>query len=258
MKQELPNNTGHLLKVSIIADQFGNNTLPNGFLLPIGAGFDPVDAYSEYLNAQVIQTEIKTPQGFTNAGYYIWLKKVGDEITFSVIPKEAQQELTRQSNIMAMKKVEEKRYSFRPFSSTIPNYISRANYWNNQIKEFEEQIRQQNHLSQVQALNKRFTELQQEHDKLVQKYNDLKNKLNNNSSFLNTVSALLSIAEFFASNSQNSSTQSQQNFTYDPKIIINQNIIIQKEITIIENNIKIKKRDLEKTDSELKKYFPLM
>ena len=252
LDEDLRNNAGVIVKIRLYADEYGNNHLPQNFLIPLSVGLDPIDAYSEYLNtpsliAAPIQTSAK------EESYFLWITKTSGELTVSKIPKEFNSALIKQSSKMAMDKTREKSFTFNRFNSSIPNYISNANYWNSQMQTYKTQIEQNNRIAQVKLLTDKFEQLQKEHSQLIQEYESLKNKQNSNNSLLKMLETAFKIGSFISDNSSifsgNSTTQKA---SYDPQIITNQNIKINNNLNVINKKIDDKSSELKRTDEALK------
>jgi hypothetical protein len=213
---------------------------------------DPIDAYSEFLNTPTLMS---APLSTTarDGSYYIWLFKNNGKICSATIPRELNKEFIKHSTKIAMNKVKEKSFSYKPLESLIPNYIAQANYWNEQLQINRAVLLQQNTLAEVESLTKRFKQLQDEHSRLIQNFESLQSKEKNNTTFLKTLELALNIGSFIVNNSSISAP-----VTYDPEIVKSQNVSIKKEIKIMKKNIDETSSKLDDTNKKIKTYYRLM
>jgi hypothetical protein len=243
------NHAGVLIRVRGYVDQYGTNIFPTNFFTPIAAGLDPVDAYSEHINTPIIQVApIETTAKEVNS--YLWIEKIDTNLTIASIPDEFNEELIRQANIMAMKKVENKAYLDKPLPTSIPDYASRAQYWNNLLKEKEKELKTKNKLARAKELAEEFESLQKQHGRLVQEYEALTRRKQSNTSLLNTLQTALNIGSFFTSNPTTDSKVS-----YDPKIIQQQNVVIDQKITTVNVQINNKTSRINQVDEQIKSFL---
>lgn len=244
------NNNGQLIKVRLYVDEFGVNYLPDNFFLPYGVGMDPVDAYSEFINTPAISEEIQTTA--RDASYYLWVSKKDGNISINWIPRELNVNLTRSAHKVAMMKVKSDTRVYNPLNAPYPNYLSRANYWMQIIKDYSAQLESSNKLSESQRLSKRFAALQLEHANLVQEYNRLSNKLANNNSFMQTAEIMLTLASG-AKDINSTFSEGAGNVSYDPKLLQNKSNLLKSSLKAVKQNIERKSDEISEVDISLKK-----
>lgn len=254
LSKTMHNNNGQLIKVRIYVDEFGNNYLPENFFLPFGVGMDPIDAYSEYLNTPALSEEIKTSA--RDASYYLWVFKENNKISVGWIPRELNEKLMRSANMVAMIKVKGDVRIYHPLNASFPNYLSRANYWNQTVREYSGRLNSLSRLEESQRLSERFNKLQEEHSKLVVQYEHLSNKLANNNTFLQTAEILVNLASNV--NDINSSMGSGNatkgdNITYDPKLISDKSVYLEREVKLIKTGIDKSSDELSDVEKSLKR-----
>jgi len=247
-------NNGQLLKIRLYQDEFGNAYLPEYFVLPCGVGMDPVDAYSEYLNTPALSEDISTTA--RDISYYLWVYKSESGLSIGWIPRELNTRLFRSANLMAMAKVKGDNRVYHPLQAAFPNYLSRANYWKQQVKDYEQQLNAAQRLNESRQLSQRFSDLQLEHAGLVEKYEQMQNRLANNSSFLSTTELILSVISDLNNVYQQTSVSTgsaKENISYDPALIRQRSAILEREIKSSKKQLDEKSNHLEEVDQSLKK-----
>lgn len=256
IQTNISDNSGFLIKVTTLVDEFGNPFLPPNVLTPIGIGLDPVDSYANFLNTPTVgiyfEPSISTEQNVS----FIWVYKQKGDLLIGEIPSFLKDKLIIDANKTARKYTKNTTVFFNPLTSTNPNYEGRALFWYKKQIEFEKELKEKETFEKVKKLTSRFNELQLEQKHLSDKYESLKRKLDNNNSLLNILNAFVAIGSQFSDSNNNENENIKM--TYDPKLIENHNTVINQNITIVKKELNIITRNLKKADKALKKHYPLM
>ncbi len=252
----IANNSGFLIKVTTLVDEFGNPFLPPNVLTPIGIGIDPVDSYANYINTPTVSIFFEPSKATKETTSFIWVYKEKEHLLIGEIPSVFKDRLIKDANKLARKYTKNASGFFNPFNSSNPNYEGRALYWYKKQVEFEKELKEKETYEKVKKLTSRFNELQLKQKYLSEKYESLKRELNNNNSLSNVLNAFVVIGSQF-SDSDNSENENIK-MTYDPKLIENHNTIINQNIKIIKKELNITTRNLNKADKALNKHYLLM
>ncbi|MEP2988472.1 MAG: hypothetical protein ABJN65_05890 [Parasphingorhabdus sp.] len=250
---------GFLLKVTIVTDEFGGTYLPRDFLAPIGAGFNPIDAYSEYLNRPAILQGSVSIAGKRNV-HYIWVEKQANHV-FEVkqIPAEFNGILVRKGTQDAASKVRFRatRSGIPPkYFDVIPRYSERAGYWSSLVAERAEALRTAEKFDRANELQTRFNKLQLEHTDLQRQAEAQARRITANSTLISYMRILIQAAEQVSSLSQNgdaTAPEVQPTSEIDIEVLREQNKEIRLLLQDIRDRMKERQRSIRRTDRELQR-----
>lgn len=243
LDKNLFDGTGHLIKIQLYVDEFGNNRTTNSAFLALGNGIDPIDALSENINSGSIISKPHTGY-MKDVSVYKWIKKENGTLLVYTIPRYLNNEFYKQANQMSILKIKNRKTNYSQRRSLIPNYFNRANYWYNKIEELEAATEGYANLSQLRSLMRKFEIKQNEFSKLINEFEELKQKKDSRNTLLNTVEILIELGSALSGGFD---TSPEQNMTYNPTFIRN-------ELTIINNSINDRKKEINKRSQELNDY----
>lgn len=192
--------TGILMRVRLFSNGITHPKPSTDFLIPLGVGEDPLDAYAEHLNL-VATRSAPPPQGLVDVGYFVWLSKEEDEIfLIGILPREQDTAFRRAASLLADRKVE-LRQAGRTFKTyQIPDYAARALFWNERLEQAERSFGSEQRRAAVQALVERFEQLQREHTALLQMEAERSRRKRNGGGFLATAGSVLQIGKQVVAN----------------------------------------------------------
>lgn len=236
---------GHLVLIRITTNDMGDNLLRPDFLVPVGAGFDPVDAYSEFLNRPVVQIPPDTSTG-RDASYFVWIQKTGDA-TFSLSPivREMVPQLQRQGNLLANQKVTRQAHKQAYRSFLKPSFDDRARHWAQRVVARQAAFREADRLRAVERMVKRMDVLQSEHHQLVQLHEQQLRRAQSNQSLLKTLDVALAIGSVIKD-------EVAPRVSVDHTLLKTQTERLQIEVAALEKSRDALASEFQKIDSELK------
>lgn len=206
LQTSLPVGSGMLLQVRVMTDDFGNSTLPAGFLLPIGAGINPTDAYAEFIN----RPTITVPAPDTTArdtGHFVWIEKnTRGQLEVAAIPRDFTDRLLREGQTLASEKVRLRAQGRPEMTYQVPDYVARADYWQKLAAERQAELAAAGRTEAVGRLVSQFANLQKEHASLKLQYEQAQRQLSENQSLLGGAQLLLDLGSKWLESSGNMGT----------------------------------------------------
>lgn len=197
--RELPVASGMLLRIRVLTDELGHNSLPIDFLLPIGAGINPAEAYAEFINRPSITAPTLLEAGFIDASYYIWIEKgTSDLALVSNIPHELTARLLREGQHLAAEKIRLRAMGNPVQTFMVPDYVARADYWSRLFQERRERFETQERARAVLALTQRFSALQLENSRLLSLYVERRRQLSEKKALVGSAERILDLAEILS------------------------------------------------------------
>ncbi|WP_454744022.1 hypothetical protein [Cupriavidus necator] len=206
LQTSLPVGSGTLLQVRVMTDDFGNSTLPVGFLLPIGAGINPADAYAEFIN----RPTITVPAPDTTArdtGHFVWIEKnEKGQLEVAAIPRDFTDRLLREGQTLASEKVRLRAHGRPEMTYQVPDYVARADYWQKLAAERQADLAAAGRTEAVGRLVSQFADLQKEHASLKLQFEQAQRQSSENQALLGGSQLLLDLGSKWLESSGNTGT----------------------------------------------------
>lgn len=206
LQSSLPVGSGMLLQVRVMTDDFGNSALPVGFLLPIGAGINPADAYAEFIN----RPTITVPAPDTTArdtGHFVWIEKnAKGQLEVAAIPRDFTDRLLREGQRLASEKVRLRAQGRPELTYHVPDYVARADYWQKLAAERQTELAAAGRAEAVSRLVSQFANLQKEHASLKLRFEQTQRQSSENQSLLGGAQLLLDLGSMWLESTDNAGT----------------------------------------------------
>jgi hypothetical protein len=183
---------GFLLEVCIYTNEFGHLYIPCGqILIPIGAGTEPLDSYSEHLRQPNLRQTI--PPGLKDNTFFIWVTKHGDFLKGATIAKEFNGFIKRE----AMKEAD-RRDAMGKWMRSLPiNYLESiqiSKYWVDVQESRGKLIDDQETQIIINTMTRRMRELESQTNILYQKYQENIQNISRQERYMSMLAAVTNIS----------------------------------------------------------------
>ncbi|WP_455286543.1 hypothetical protein [Cupriavidus necator] len=206
LQTSLPAGSGTLLQVRVMTDDFGNSSLPVGFLLPIGAGINPTDAYAEFINRPTITVPAPNTTA-RESSHFVWIEKNDQgQLEVAAIPRDFTEALLREGQSLASEKVRLRAQGRPETTYRVPDYVARADYWQKLAAERQAALAAAGRTEAVGRLVSQFADLQKEHAALKSRFEQAQRQSSENQALLGGAQLLLDLGSKWFESSGNAGT----------------------------------------------------
>lgn len=186
--------TGYLLEIVVYVDSEGFLKFPQGRIInPIGIGYEPLDAMSNYLNTDRMVPGGLPPKNLKSNSSFLWITKSEGKISAKSIDKLFYNDFMKMANDEAKKRKLMGQWISMNSAKDLKE-IKVAEFWIEQEKQklalFEDEMVKQ----KVQKLTNEMKELQNKTNELYKEYQVTQEEIVKNQKLLNTLHTISTVA----------------------------------------------------------------